>query len=351
MEVADIARSMRARMPWPVGQLVLAESNVRRGQGWDKTVAKLSADPGLGGKADDLAVALREHLLCGEKSVSFLTLSQPNLTALRSSILQTTILPSLEAEIFPVLLDKDQLTATSPDLKLISRVETDNGIAAVFSSIRTIVTREELDRTEIPAAAADALADFDEIVGVKHTKVQAVDVLWIPAKGNLVDLRIDYPQGMYIEQASAAQQQLLKRLVSEFGLESPSVVNLFQLIGAIYNSPREGNVVELAFGTTTASLKHEKMRRSHLCLRDEAYHKAGKQALVGGIEPYRLSVRWRRAITEERFSQPELSLFSDTRIADGENPALFQAVIRKCASMDDFDFVRSRIEHYLTSAA
>jgi hypothetical protein len=51
-------------------------------------------------------------------------------------------------------------------------------------------------------------------------------------------------------------------------------VNLFPLIDTLYRS-NEGRVVELGFGTTTASLKHERMRRTQTCLRKETYHKGG----------------------------------------------------------------------------
>ena len=43
MDMEGIARSMRARMPWPVGQRVLRENGVARGHGWEKTIARLSS--------------------------------------------------------------------------------------------------------------------------------------------------------------------------------------------------------------------------------------------------------------------------------------------------------------------
>jgi hypothetical protein len=122
------------------------------------------------------------------------------------------------------------------------------------------------------------------------------------------------------------------------------------LINQIYKSATEGQVVELAFGTTTASLKHERMRRRAMCLRKEAYHIGGKAALAAPIEPYRLSVVWKLPLANG-FSTPELGLYSSSFAAGSRNPTLTDAVIRKCMGANDFAHVESRIEHFLSTLA
>lgn len=178
---------------------------------------------------------------------------------------------------------------------------------------------------------------------------QAMDVVWIPSSGNVIDIRIDFPQGMHRDVGEAAQaavrSEFFKLIGADDSLGTP--VNLFPLINAIYRAPKEGTVVELAFGTTTASTKHEKMRRKAHCLREETYHKGGKAALSTPIEPYRLSVHWRRKIGRDKFSVPELSLHSSGRASADTRPELIDAVIRNCMGADDFDYVKSRMEHYL----
>jgi hypothetical protein len=79
---------------------------------------------------------------------------------------------------------------------------------------------------------------------------------------------------MHRDVGEAAQNRIrmeLATLVKADNLSSP--VNLFPLINEMYKAQGEGTVVELAFGTTTASLKREKMRRRAACLREEAYTK------------------------------------------------------------------------------
>jgi hypothetical protein len=104
-----------------------------------------------------------------------------------------------------------------------------------------------------------------------------MDVLWIPAADKFVELRIDSPKGFHKDVTAIAEGQIIQKvneLVNEDVFKKP--VNLFPSIRSIYSDPSEGIIVELAFGTSTASLKHEKMRRRHLDLRTAVYHQAGR---------------------------------------------------------------------------
>jgi len=86
MDMGELARSLRARMPWSVGQKVLRENELRRGNGWENTVARLS-DPefDFSDKIDAIATALREHILCGEKLVRFYEVDSLNFRNSRRS--------------------------------------------------------------------------------------------------------------------------------------------------------------------------------------------------------------------------------------------------------------------------
>ena len=153
---------------------------------------------------------------------------------------------------------------------------------------------------------------------------------------------------MHRDVGEAAQSRIkteIATLVKSDNLSSP--INLFPLINEMYKAQNEGTVVELAFGTTTASLKHEKMRRRAACLREEAYHRGGKAALSTPIEPYRLSIMWTLPLGEG-FSRPELSLHSNSIVSGSSNPILIDAVISKCMSIRDFSHVEDRIKHFLS---
>lgn len=348
-KISDIARTMRTRMPWPVGRKILVENGFSRGQGWEQTVEKLRSAKHT--NVDDLEMALREHTLCGEKLTGFYRVDSGSIERAREAVLAAKIDATPFSLAYPASLSEDEL-AVQPNRFVLTAVEAnDDGIAAVFSSVRVVTVREEIEPEDVPNSASGIFDDYEQIIGLKTVRFQAFDVVSLPHKGTLADVRVDFPPGTHQDVALAAHARTLDafhEIVGENLLEAP--VNLFPLIDHIYNDPKEGIVVELGFGTTTASLKHEKMRRKLLDLREEQYHKGGKAALKSPIEPFRLSVTWKRSIGEGLFSTPELSVNSNSRAAGVEHPTIDNVIIRKCIGQDDYEFVRSRIEYHLAKS-
>ena len=349
MDMSTLARSMRARMPWPVGRRILQENGIPRARGWENTVARLSSKDDLySEKIDALTQDLKEHLLCGEKLVRFYEVDQKTKDIMIDTLLGLELPESSFRKAYPALLSDEELEAQPPDPTFIEVEELKDEVAAVFTSVRTISLREALVKEDLPEEVAEALTGYGEIVGIKHVRHEAVDVISIPTTGSHVNVRIDYPNGMHRDVGEAAQSRLrteLAELVKADKLTKP--INLFPLINEMYKAQSEGTVVELAFGTTTASLKHERMRRRAACLREETYHKGGKAALSTPIEPYRLSIVWKRPLTRG-FSEPELGLHTSSFVAGSASPVLIDAVIRKCMGISDFTYVEDRIEHFLS---
>jgi hypothetical protein len=304
MDMGTLARSMRARMPWPVGQRVLRENGLPRGRGWENTVARLSSEErDYSDKVDTIAQGLKEHLLCGEKLVRFYEVNEKTKATMVEALLNIKPPESPFEDAYPALLSENELEAQSMSPILIAVEELEDGVAAVFASVRSIAMREQLAKEELPDDAIKALAGYDEIVGIKHVRLEAIDVVSFPTAGSHINVRIDYPTGMHRDVGEAAQTRIrteIATLVKSDNLSSP--INLFPLINEMYKAQNEGTVVELAFGTTTASLKHEKMRRRAACLRKEAYHRGGKAALSTPIEPYRLSIMWTLPLGELNLS-------------------------------------------------
>ncbi|PPD44644.1 MAG: hypothetical protein CTY15_06795 [Methylocystis sp.] len=245
------------------------------------------------------------------------------------------------------MLDPDELKNEPKKPTLVDISHDEGGTQLIFAATRVIVVREELDKDEI-TDTPNQLDEYSEIFGVKHRYFQSMDTVWIPDKGSVIDVRIDAPRNFSSEAQVAAIGQVKDALKILFGydyLEHP--VNLFPLIDLIYNDANEGNIVEAAFGTSTASHKHEKMRRSHLDLRKELYHKAGKQALASGIALHLISVRWRRKLGGQIESLPELSLHVPVWETGAAQPSLLQGHVRNCMGYEDFDYVRGRMLHHL----
>lgn len=343
---------MRARMPWPVGSKVLNQNALPRGRGWDRTLDKLANLSGISTEdVDGLTIALREHTLCGEKLSGFYEVQSDLMDEVRKRVLNSKIPNSVYSDSYPASLTDDQLSEQPMGASLTAIQTSDDGIAVVFSSVRVLTIREEIEPNQLPAEAADFLDEYQEIIGLKTFRFQAFDVIWIPHEGNLVDVRVDFPFGTHHDVAIAARSRVIDSFHKLIGRKAlVDAVNLFPLIDRIYNDPNEGIVVELSFGTTTASLKHEKMRRKQLDLRKELYHKGGKAALTSPIEPFRLSVTWKRTAGSGLTSSPELSINSTVRAAGGEHPSVDNVVIRKCMGQADYEFVRARIEHHLANS-
>lgn len=339
-------------MPWPVGQKVLASHHLERGQGWDKTVERHENGNTSPEKEAELSGILKEHLITGEKLSQFSLVTDREKDILRTAILAAQPADSLYRQRYPNLLSEQQLSTQSRGLNLVAVEQLDDGLAAVFTSVRTVTIRETFETGELPAAAADALQGYDEIVGLKNLRLQAFDVVWVPTQGNVVELRVDFPRGMHQASGEAALEQIRDSVRLLTGLQLfAEAENLFPLIERMYRTRTEGTVVELSFGTSTASTKHEKMRRQSLDLREERYHVGGVANLTAPIEPFRISIQWRRPMGGTLFSHPELTLNGSQHRAGAENPRLLSAVVRKCIRLEDYEYVRGRVIHHLENGA
>jgi len=348
MEMAEIARTMRARMSWPVAQRVLRERDIPRSHGWEKTIAALSDETtDFSAKIDEGLEALVEHHLCGEKLVRIFEIDKDVKAQLLKKIAKLPIPKTTFSEKYPLYLSETELEAAPEKPTLVAIEKKHSGIGLIFASARVITTREVIADSKLKDGVAD---QYDEVYGLKEVRHQAMDIVWVPAKGNHVDVRVDFPLGMHRDVGEAAHAVVASRFHEIIGLDLLSQpVNLFSLINRIYSKPKEGMVVELGFGTTTASNKLEKMRRKNLCLREEIYHIGGKAALETDIEPYRLSVVWKVPIGGKKFSLPELGLNTTSRISSSALPVMTGMIIRNCMGSFDFDHVRDRVEHFLAA--
>lgn len=352
MKIDAVIQSMRRRMPWEVAQKALMLADAPRGMGWERTIAKF-ADPASSAEdfVDPLTEALREHERAGEKLVRFYRLALPEMKKLRDALLKHTVTKSVFTDSYPGLLSEAELKAHAPQPHQLVAIETcEDGVAATFCSIRVVLIREPVTPSSLPAAAASALADYDQVFGYRQARLQAFDTVWVPHAGDLVDVRVDYPTGLGVDVAETAASHTRSALAATLGHDYlAEEVNVFPLIRRIYKEAAEGTIVELGFETGGASRKHETMRRKSLCLRDEVYHRAGATALKGEIEPYLLSVQWPRRYGKATVSRPELTFHGTARTA--ESGVMTDVVIRKCIGDADYEHVRSRIEHHLTAMA
>ncbi|MHC2106468.1 hypothetical protein [Methylobacterium sp. CM6246] len=345
--IGQVTRTISRRMPWQVASTVFNWLDIQPSKGWDSTVEKYHEAKGYEDEAARLLTAYREHIVSGEKAVRIYAQPKTTCDAVRAWLLSRQEgLTDPNRYLFRDVTEIKSLTPTEP--RLISVESFATGLAGVYESIRVTEIRERIDPRRLSRQDGQTLDDFQELIGVRLEKKQLFDVVWVPHTGTRIDIRVDSPVGTTIENQGAAHLALAKKFTAEFGKDLFKVpINLFPLIKAMYEDPNEGMVAELGFATSTGSVKIEKMRRAHTCLRRELYHKAGKAALSRGIEPFKLSVRWQAMYEEKARSHLELSLKGNTRLLHMTVPLLYDADIRGCAGIADFEYVRSRLEYHL----
>ena len=346
---AQLLASLEARVPYDVSKPLFELQKVSRGRGWSGTVDKLSDKKELPDtKTGAILEALRAHELCGEKLCRYFRCDAATMTAIRSAVKNLSVATGPMKDAYPYLLDGNSLGKIALGQPTLIAVESSHGgTALVFGSVRALKERMEVDPKSIPDGAAKIFANFDEIIGLKLVRHQAVDVVWVPDNGDVIDLRIDFPRGSSVDTGAGAQITLMKAFVKAIKTDPfGSPINLFPLLKKMYDAPNEGRVVELAFGTQTRSTKHERMRVSADSLRTELYHVGGKANLNAPVSPYRLSISYTVSLGGDIEAEPELNLYSTNHIAENPNPQLFDALIRKTVGFEDYEFVRERILHF-----
>ncbi|WP_156962688.1 hypothetical protein [Thalassospira permensis] len=349
MSTELVLKALKGRMPWSVAQKALHLCGLPRGQGWQKTISKLCEETSLyPDEFKKLADYHKQHILFGEKNAHLMKVG----TAVREQILsqmRTIEIPnSVVQSSYPFALSEEDMNEAPVGHTLVAHERLKQGEALVYAALRTLVIKEEVLATDFDDVGREILTQYAEVYGTKLVRTFGFDVLWVPYEGEHVDFLVDCPRGMNLVATLNAMEsfkEVVKRDLSS--IEWSKSENLFPLIKGMYENDDEGIVVELAFGTSTASLKHEKMRRGSISLRDELYHVGGKGALKTPIEPYKISIEWSNQLSSQVYSKLELNLHSNSYEIGTVKPYLKDAVIRGCFVASDYRFVRNRILSYL----
>lgn len=346
MAAEDIVRSMRTRVPWTVAGQLLGALGLDKSLGWRRTLNKVSSgDLDYDGSLTELSDALEEHLICGEKIVRVFRLTAQQMRRLRGAVTELEVPDNAFSRAFPVLLSEDRLRDYRGHPPYVAaKVEYHVGTAIVLPSARYLLSREAIVPAELPTAAAAELNEYEEIICVRHKRLQAADVLWIPTEGDVIELRTDFPLGMHIRSGLAATDLAQARFAELVGAAFfGDQVNLFPAIQGLYSARGDGRMVELGFMVSGSSQKLEKTRRDIECCREEAYHLGGVGALRTPIAPFRTSVLWPVDLQRDVTSEPEITLRGTSVQSADPNAFLGEMVIRNCTGLDDYEFVRDRV--------
>lgn len=344
-DLVDILRAMSERMPWQIARKVLDTYGVTVRQGWENTIHDLEIVDDLRGiDIEGLHWTLVQHMCCGEKSVRIFELQTSSINTVRSNITAMSAASRLPRPKFRQALIKGRRT-TAPTLLAVLR-EAD-GRYLVYGALRKQEEQVPIDVDKLPPAARDALPSFDELIALRATLYQAYGVMWVPDKGEQIEVRVDHLLGDSQQSLAEFHQQMyvhLHKMAKASSVFGPK--ELFPALKSLYEATDEGVVSELAFATTTGSTKHEKMR-SKESLRKETYHVGGKEALSTDIEPYKLGVRWPVRFGLKDFLYPELHLDGTLSMVGSLTPGLSRYTVRKAVRFEDYNWVRDKLLEYL----
>ena len=334
-------------------------------QGWEKSLSKLSELELEDGNSLEFIESLvqleksyKEYFIIGNKSVRFFSIQKQKIKLLQDKFLNYEIPVNQFHKTYPYPLDQENLIALDSTPKLVDIIKlSGNDLAFIFCTKRYFSERQTLDPLDFQNELRSFLEDYDEVVTIKKYIRQLYDVV-ILRNNNIAEVRIDIGQGLSIQDRRFSFIQIIKEFnylaksVAGIELVLDQEYNFFTLINLLYES-EEGKVCEIAFTTDQGSIKHEKMRRKDFDLREEIYHKAGRQAVIEQdlkINIYRIAILWKYKIDEEDNieTQPELLIPGQVQMLHQEYPVLNEVIIRKCSGLKDYDFVFDKIVAYLS---
>ena len=341
MEISGLLETLMGRSSWYDARkiLLMAGLEVRRGSA--KTVAFYEGEDVDDEIANTLSNLLSEHLISGEKCLQFYHLSRHQVAQLRAHIEALELKPSELLDAFPCVVDPATLPGHGWEVpRLVHRFTDDRGTFLLASSIREYEERVDVDVNALPAAVKRAYGEIKELIGVRVVKKQVFDAMWLPATGNTVVTSVDFPRGAPGD-IVVSGQTFLRQLIRHGAGVRVDPINLFGAIDAVYESDW-GKVVELGFTTDTGSVKHEKMRLQKPCLREEAFHVGGKEAVDGILHPFQVSVQWTTKYTDELIGNPELTLHGTARMQHHAQP-LYDAIFRHGLRIGDLRMLKSKL--------
>ncbi len=354
-----LLESMRRRMSFTMSSSILKYHGIHGSNSWTGTIEKIVKED-HSSKKPALRNSLKEHNLCGNKYTKFYKID-----ALQAdTIIENLQLPKIKSaaegnayiNAYPNSLPSHILDTLTGELFLVEKISNDHGIGLVFSSTTKFTKREKINLASLvkdSPEAIDLMNQYQDVIGLKFQSVQLFSVIWVSRGSSVVETRIDLPDGMLTDIAHMMHSKLKAIINTWLNTPIENPINLYPLINKMYKDSNEGHVVDLAFSTTTASVKRERMRRDSLDLREEAYHEAGKAGLVTEIEPFRISIRWVQGFPEgtvEIATKPELTLAGTSKGSTGTGSKfdISAAGIKGCMGTADYHFVIDRIHHHLS---
>lgn len=329
MDITGLLYALRERAYWQDARRVIVNAGLTANQGWERTLARYSAEDVDDLKADALRAGIIQHILSAEKVVQIYDVGIDRADQIRTWVKGQAVPQSPFSDDFPSAVDISSLDAKHP--VLVANVSNGDGDFLIYTVIREFDVREPVLLDGIPDAVRRTLGEFSSLVGLRKVRRQVFDVLWVPPQGGAVLAASDAPKDMPFE-FSLQSHSMLRKAIHEATGERLTPINLYHAIKNLYDS-QLGKVVRMSFVTDTGSVKQEHMRQD--CLRVEPFHVGGSGAVSGAIYPYSISIKWTSGDPNELEWSPELTIHGRAALVSSTDPVIYEAMIRNSLDMGD----------------
>lgn len=351
MELADLTRALD-RAPWNgVARHILSRASYDTTRGFPKTVASVLAERADPAKIEALATGLTEHLVAGEKLIQLVKVSAAERKALEGWIRSKRIHKNDLTDAFPgVAPEATIVPLRALDPTSAGFVELENGIAALFTAVRSYVKSEPVPASSLKASAAGG---FERLVGYRRFHLQTFDAIWLPeGRPEYVVLAVDYPTKVPRKDFPEPGMAFLNFTLRQQLRRQLKVANFWHAIDGLYEGT-EGKLVDYGFSAGGQSVNHHRARRkTSVCLRKAIYDAAGAAAVKAAgseLELFKAAIQWSYKHDDDIVTEPEVMIAGMAADLNKPMPVVNHCIVRNCLSTSDLNFVVSKLEPLITT--
>ncbi len=334
-------------------QKELTSRNMPSAQGWEPLFEKYK-DPSI--KKSDKgkwSLILKElydnHIRYGSKAIFMFEIDRKLALKIADSFPGMVDQESPFRTSFPFVLDDESLKKTSlkPSVTLVEP-ENDRGSRLICCYKRAYKEREQIELESLNTDAIkqktilEAFTDFEEIYGIRCGFTQSFDCIVIRPDEERLELQIDHCRQLNTDDLiKSFYKKLLNIWIEDTfkiknALNSP--INFYPILQKLYKED-DGKIFKLGHVTGTDSIKEERMRRGHLDLREEPFHKKGLQAVVD-TDPFSLTKKWD---SEHGTTSPSVTIPGYSSHAGASDAKIEYVIINDCSCKQDFEMVLDKL--------
>lgn len=360
-KIKILIEHLSSRASTRVVQKVIKRSGIRTGRTLDDTIAYVeSIKPERAEVAyKKLLASVEDFHLFGAKALRILKVKESELEYVKDffeSLAPDENLPSFK--FYPKPLKESTLKEEAlHDPCFIKKYISPLGTLYVFSVRNIITLRDVFEGSDINDFGLKE-TEYDKIIAIKEKDVQFFNSIFVYADYKKIELRVDLASVMGITVLKNALDIFERKLDSLYfdKYKSPlpiGKVDLFPIIGSIYQAKEDGYVSELTFQCPTGANRTETLSsyRKELNVKDlrlEEYHVAGTKKIGNVFIPYKICVYWDSENTAGAISgEPELILSGALIMSKSNAIILDYAIVNNTIAENDFNYVIAAIHEYV----